>query len=216
MPEAGKSEWGMHAVVGISIVVLTVILGALLKIVSDVSALQTQVRQIEPSAHEAQAFAQLSSIRTQRPANIRKTLIQMESRDEALGIEFDPRQSTTDIHIVSDGVYFLIAAPQISRRAAGVKQSMLDMWIVLNGQDLANSSVRYAFAPTTIQGTQLRSGDNPTDVLVLQAALSLKAGDVLQLAMAVSAVGQGIGLYAIRPDVGPTVPAIITSLVKVS
>ena len=74
-----------------------------------------------------------------------------------------------------------------------------------NGKDVDNSTCR-----------QVIHDPKYTTVLVCQGIAECKAGDVFNVAIAVSAAGHGIGIKAIKPKGEPVVPSIIFSMYKIN
>ena len=94
----------------------------------------------------------------------------------------------------------------------------VDVWIRINGQDVANSGVRL-----TVHDI------NTTDVIVNNGVFALKEGDKLEVRANVVCPGQRprgkaeyarpnsnqVGTNAITPAVGPVVPAVIFSIYRI-
>jgi len=108
-----------------------------------------------------------------------------------------------DIGIVESGVYVLIAAPQVGRTSCN-GPSHIDFWLRKNNQDMPNSNVRCSIA-----------SDGDKDVIVNQTMSAFNAGDVLNVMMAVSKVGEGLGIEAIKTADRPLIPSIIFSMHKI-
>ncbi|MCG9661161.1 hypothetical protein [Vibrio mediterranei] len=195
-------------------------------ITQDLGALQSQMNQIEEIDNIAErltrleenvktfdhrnsqaAFAQLSSAKTQRPAQGGiGNIIEMELRDAISNVKFDPRRSSTDIEILIPGAYFVIAAPQIDRM--GIKEDgkseCFDMWMDINGTEVANSNVRHCF------GDQVT-----TDVIIGQGVGCYEQGDIIRMFMSSTGSNEGVGIVAITPENEPLVPSIIFSMFRV-
>ncbi len=147
-------------------------------------------------------YAQLISTQDQRPDTTDPVSISMNQNDGISGIEHST-DHPADIGIVESGVYVLIAAPQVGRKS-GNGPSHIDFWLRKNNQDIANSNVR-----STI------TDDNHKDVIVNQTMSVFKAGDVLNVMMAVSKAGEGLGIEAIKTEGRPLIPSIIFSMHKI-
>ena len=151
------------------------------------------------------AYIQLSDSTDQTPSTISPTLVQFDTQDAVLGIGHDVNQST-DIEILEDGVYFALAAGQVGRKSGSLLR-FIDLWFRINGEDVPNSTVR-ASAPAS-----LFVGD--TFVLVVQAVLPLKKGNVFGTCMAVSDPNDGLGLMVTNPDGRPRIPSVIFTMYQI-
>jgi hypothetical protein len=146
--------------------------------------------------------AQLISTLDQRPDSTDPVSVTMDQNDAISGIEHSS-DNPADIRIVESGVYVLIAAPQIGR-TSGNGPSHIDFWLRKNNQDIPNSNVR---------GTV--TDDSHKDVIINQTMSTFKAGDVVNVMMAVSKAGEGIGIEAINSTDRPLIPSIIFSMHKI-
>ncbi len=146
--------------------------------------------------------AQLISTLDQRPDSTDPVSVTMDQNDAISGIEHSS-DNPADIRIVESGVYVLIAAPQIGR-TSGNGPSHIDFWLRKNNQDIPNSNVR---------GTV--TDDSHKDVIINQTMSAFKAGDVVNVMMAVSKAGEGIGIEAINSTDRPLIPSIIFSMHKI-
>ncbi len=147
-------------------------------------------------------YAQLISTQDQRPNSTDPVPVFMDQNDEISGIEHNT-DHPADIRIVESGIYVLIAAPQIGR-TSGNGPSHIDFWLRKNNQDIANSNVRGTIAD-----------DSHKDVIINQTMSAFKAGDVVNVMMAVSKAGEGIGIEAIKSTDRPLIPSIIFSMHKI-
>jgi len=147
-------------------------------------------------------YAQIISTIDQRPDTTEPVPVFMDQNDSISGIEHS-NDHPADIGIVESGVYVVIAAPQIGR-TSGNGPSHVDFWLRKNGTDMPNSNVR---------GT-IKSDDDK-DVVVNQTMSPFKAGDVLNVMMAVDTVGEGLGIEAIQTDGRPLIPSVIFSMHKI-
>ena len=146
--------------------------------------------------------AQLISTLDQRPNTTDPVSVTMDQNDEISGIEHSS-DHPEDITIVESGIYVLIAAPQIGR-TSGNGPSHIDFWLRKNNQDIPNSNVR---------GTI--TDDSHKDVIINQTMSAFKTGDVVNVMMAVSKAGEGIGIEAIKSTDRPLIPSIIFSMHKI-
>ena len=147
-------------------------------------------------------FAQIISTIDQRPDTTDPVPVFMDQNDAISGIEHS-NEHLADIRIVESGTYVLIAAPQVGRKS-GNGPSTVDFWLRKNGQDIANSNVRCTVTE-----------DKDKDVVVNQTMSPFKAGDVLNVMMAVEKTGEGLGIEAIKSKDRPLIPSIIFSMHKI-
>lgn len=146
-------------------------------------------------------YAQIISTIDQRPDTTEPVPVFMDQNDQISGIEHTI-DHPADIRIVESGVYVLIAAPQVGITSKG--KGYVDFWLRRNGNDIPNSNVRCT----------VRSNDDK-DVVVNQAMSSFKAGDVINVMMAVEKTGEGLGIEAIKTPNRPLIPSIIFSMHKI-
>lgn len=132
--------------------------------------------------------------------------LKMEFVDSISGIEFNPRRSSTDIKIKEKGEYLFLIAPQVQRIEGFEEAACIDVWLRINGDDLANSSVRQCWSKDTDW--------DATSVLLLQATLPMKKNDTIQI-MGRSIPEKSVGIIAIKPDAIPIIPSIIVSVLRV-
>jgi len=147
-------------------------------------------------------FAQIISTKDQRPETTDPVPVFMDQNDAISGIEHST-DHPADIKIAESGTYVVIAAPQIGR-LSGDTPSHIDFWLRKNNKDIANSNVRATI--TT---------NEDKDVIVNQTMMNFNAGDVLNVMMAVSKTGEGLGVEAIRTEGRPLIPSIIFSMHKI-
>jgi hypothetical protein len=147
-------------------------------------------------------FAQIISTLDQRPDTTDPVSIFMNQNDAISGIEHS-NDHPADVHIQQSGTYVLIAAPQVGRKS-GNGPGYVDFWLRKNGTDIPNSNVRAVI-----------SGDDRKDVIVNQTMMPFKAGDVLNVMMAVEKTGEGLGVEAIKTPGRPLIPSIIFSMHKI-
>ena len=147
-------------------------------------------------------FAQIISTLDQRPDTTDPVAVVMDQNDAISGIEHSSDQPA-DIRIAESGTYVIIAAPQIGR-LSGDSPGYIDFWLRKNNSDIPNSNVR-----ATIKTSEDK------DVIINQTMMSFNAGDVLNVMMAVSKAGDGLGVEAIRTEGRPLIPSIIFSMHKI-
>jgi hypothetical protein len=148
--------------------------------------------------------AQLSHTKSIQPTNTKAVFVPMDSNDYINGgITHSSTRNSADVIINQAGSYLIVAAGQVGK-TSGSTTCNVDLWLRQNGQFVANSNTRNAV-----------NSVNDTVVLVSQAIMPLKANDVINTVMSVSAVGQGCGLIDTTPAGEPNIPAIIFSLVRI-
>jgi len=147
-------------------------------------------------------FAQIISTLDQRPDTTEPVPVMMDQNDGISGIEHSI-ESPADIKVVESGTYVVIASPQVGRKE-GNGPSSVDFWLRRNQDDIANSNVR-----CTVRD------DDHKDVIVNQTMMTFKAGDVLNVMMAVEKTGEGLGIEAIKTEGRPLIPSIIFSMHKI-
>jgi len=147
-------------------------------------------------------FAQIISTADQRPETTDPVPVFMDQNDEISGIEHSV-DNPADITIVESGTYVVIAAPQVGR-LSGNSTCHIDFWLRKNNKDIPNSNVRASI--TT---------NEDKDVIVNQTMTNFNAGDVLNVMMAVSKAGEGLGVEAIKTEGRPLIPSIIFSMHKI-
>mgnify|MGYP000117866456 CR=1 FL=1 len=147
-------------------------------------------------------YAQIISTIDQRPNTVEPIAVTMDQNDEISGISHSS-DHPADIRITESGVYVLIAAPQVGR-TSGNGPSHVDFWLRKNGVDIPNSNVRCSI-----------TSDDHKDVIVNQTMSAFKAGDVVNVMMAVEKAGEGLGIEAIKPSDRPLIPSIIFSMHKI-
>ena len=147
-------------------------------------------------------YAQIISTIDQRPDTTEPVPVFMDQNDGISGIEHSI-DHPADIGIAESGVYVIIAAPQVGRKS-GEGPEHVDFWLRKNGKDIPNSNVRCT----------IRTSEDK-DVIVNQTMTAFKAGDVLNVMMAVDTVGDGLGIEAIQTEGRPLIPSIIFSMHKI-
>ncbi len=147
-------------------------------------------------------YAQIISTLDQRPETTDPVPLFMDQNDAISGIEHSI-DHPADIKIAESGTYVVIAAPQIGR-LSGDTPGYIDFWLRKNNNDIPNSNVR----------ANIRNSEDK-DVIVNQTMMSFNAGDVLNVMMAVSKTGDGLGVEAIKTEGRPLIPSIIFSMHKI-
>ena len=154
---------------------------------------------------------QLSSTRTIYPTAA-GNFLKMDTVDSQGGdaMGFDARRDSTSISMQKDVTLFFVVVPQFRRPPESESEACLLVWLVVNGRDLANSSIKSCLG----EGDPWRD----TSTATLQAVLPLNKGDKVQVKMR-SDPGGGIGAVAITPHTvddlprPPLVPAAIVSAI---
>ncbi len=101
------------------------------------------------------------------------------------------------------GPYLIVAAPQVGREGGG-PYGCFDLWLRINGADVATSNVQLC----------QDEGSLAKDVIISQGIVPMAAGDVLEVMMSASNPEARICIEAIQPAGEPPVPAIIFSMIK--
>lgn len=150
-------------------------------------------------ADNAAIYAQLSSQETQ-VIGLSKNKLVLLDQDEASGINLNDNHD--HVIIKESGTYFIMAAGQIGTRERQNEAGYVDLWLVKNGQAVANSNTRQA------------TGPNFTTVLVSQSVIHLDAED--SIGFAFSATRPSLGLIASAANGNePLIPSIIISIFKI-
>ncbi|MCY4607473.1 MAG: hypothetical protein OXD40_02595 [bacterium] len=163
------------------------------KIVISLCALVASV-----SVASADQYLQASSSVTQCPGT-EPTLVAMDIIDAAEGIAMENNRIT----VSEAGPYLIVAAPQVGREGDG-PYGCFDLWLNINGNDVANSNVQLC----------LDDGSMAKDVIISQGIVPMEAGDALEVMMSASNPEAEICIEAIQPAGEPLVPAIIFSMIK--
>ena len=181
-------------------------LGALALVLAGISGILIAPQAFAQLAQNATITpaAQLSHTKSIQPTNTKPVFVPMDSNDYINGgITHSSTRNSADVIINQAGSYLIVAAGQVGK-TSGSTTCNVDLWLRQNGQFVANSNTRNAV-----------NSVNDTVVLVSQAIMPLKANDVINTVMSVSAVGQGCGLINTTPAGEPNIPAIIFSLVRI-
>jgi hypothetical protein len=150
------------------------------------------------------AFGQFSSLKTQRIRTMKPVEIQLDTREEIAGgvrtIDFDGGE----IIIKQSGMYLIITGPQVGKYR-GSKSRWIDFWLRVNNVDLPNSNIR-----------RVITDSQEKDVISLNVVTALKRGDTLNIMMAAESDNEGMGIEYIEPDMEPSIPSIITTIVQLA
>ena len=150
------------------------------------------------SVANAAQYLQASSSVTQCPGTA-PTLVEMDIIDAAEGVTLANNQ----ISVGEAGPYLIVAAPQVGREGGG-PYGCFDLWLRINGADVANSNVQLC----------QDEGSMAKDVIISQGIVPMEAGDMLEVMMSASNPEANICIEAIQPAGEPLVPAIIFSMIK--
>ena len=143
-------------------------------------------------------YLQASSSVTQCPGTAPE-VVAMDIVDAAKGIAMANNQIT----VGKAGAYLIFAAPQVGREGGG-PYGCFDLWLRINGADVANSNVQLC----------QDEGSMAKDVIISQGIVPMEAGDMLEVMMSASNPEANICIEAIQPAGEPLVPAIIFSMIK--
>ncbi len=146
----------------------------------------------------AAEYLQASSTITQCPGKAPE-VVKMDITDAASGITMKNNKIT----VSKAGAYLIVAAPQVGREGGG-PLGCFDLWLRVNGKDVANSNVQLC----------QDAGSRAKDVIISQGIVPLAAGSVLEVMMSANNPKAAICIEAIRPSGEPLVPSIIFSMIK--
>ena len=147
---------------------------------------------------EADQYLQASSTLTQCPGAAPE-VVKMDVTDAASGIALKDNKVT----VSEAGPYLIVAAPQVGRADAG-PLGCFDLWLRVNGSDVANSNVQLC----------QDAGSRAKDVIISQGIVPMTAGGVLEVMMSANNPGANMCIEAIQPPGEPLVPSIIFSMIK--
>lgn len=139
-----------------------------------------------PAFAQQAFFAQLSSSETQ----LGSTVVDFDQVDGIQGMSYD---KATGLTVDKKGAYLIIAAPQV---ITGI--GCYDLWLNVNGAQVANSNVRYC-----------SDSSGQTDVIVSQGAGCFDVGDVINPEQS------GTGIEAIQLSGEPLIPSIIFTAYRI-
>lgn len=148
--------------------------------------------------------AQISHTISIQPNVTKPIYVPMNANDYInAGITHSSTRNPDDVIVNQDGTYLIVAAGQVGK-TSGSTTCNVDLWLSQNGEYVANSNTRASV-----------NAVNDTIVLVSQAIMPLKATDVINTVMSVSASDQGCGLINTASPTEPNIPAIIFSIVRI-
>ena len=150
------------------------------------------------SVAKADQYLQASSTITQCPGTAPE-VVKMDLTDAASGIAMADNKVT----VSEAGPYLIVAAPQVGREGAG-PLGCFDLWLRVNGSDVANSNVQLC----------QDDGSRAKDVIISQGIVPMAAGDVLEVVMSANNPEAKMCIEAIQPPGEPLVPSIIFSMIK--
>ena len=150
------------------------------------------------SVANAGQYLQASSSISQCPGTAPE-VVRIDITDAANGIAL----ADDKITVSEAGPYLVVAAPQVGREGAG-PLGCLDLWLRVNGSDVANSNVQLC----------QDAGSMAKDVIISQGIVPLESGDVLEVLMSANNPEANICIEAIQPPGEPLVPSIIFSMIK--
>ena len=150
------------------------------------------------SMAHADQYLQASSTITQCPGTAPE-VVRIDVTDAANGIAMADNKIT----VSEAGTYLIVAAPQVGREGAG-PLGCFDLWLRVNGSDVANSNVQLC----------QDAGSMAKDVIISQGIVPLAAGDALEVMMSANNPEAGLCIEAIQPPGEPLVPSIIFSMIR--
>ena len=150
------------------------------------------------SMAHADQYLQASSTITQCPGTAPE-VVGIDVTDAANGIAMADNKIT----VSEAGTYLIVAAPQVGREGAG-PLGCFDLWLRVNGSDVANSNVQLC----------QDAGSMAKDVIISQGIVPLAAGDALEVMMSANNPEAGLCIEAIQPPGEPLVPSIIFSMIR--
>ena len=150
------------------------------------------------SMAKADQYLQASSTITQCPG-MAPEVVKMDLTDAASGIAMMDNKVT----VSEAGPHLIVAAPQVGREGAG-PLGCFDLWLRVNGSDVANSNVQLC----------QDAGSRAKDVIISQGIVPMAAGDVLEVVMSANNPEAKMCIEAIQPPGEPLVPSIIFSMIK--
>jgi hypothetical protein len=150
------------------------------------------------SVANAGQYLQASSSISQCPGTAPE-VVRIDITDAANGIAL----ADDKITVSEAGPYLVVAAPQVGREGAG-PLGCFDLWLRVNGSDVANSNVQLC----------QDAGSMAKDVIISQGIVPLESGDVLEVLMSANNPEANICIEAIQPPGEPLVPSIIFSMIK--
>ena len=146
----------------------------------------------------ASLYLQASSSVSQCPGTAPE-VVAMDIVDAANGITL----ANNRITVGETGPYLIVAAPQVGREGAG-PYGCFDLWLRVNGVDVANSNVQLC----------QDEGSRAKDVIISQGIVPMEAGDTLEVLMSANNPEAAMCIEAIQPSGEPLVPSIIFSMIQ--
>ena len=146
----------------------------------------------------ASLYLQASSSVSQCPGTAPE-VVAMDIVDAANGITL----ANNRITVGETGPYLIVAAPQVGREGAG-PYGCFDLWLRVNGADVANSNVQLC----------QDEGSRAKDVIISQGIVPMEAGDTLEVLMSANNPEAAMCIEAIQPSGEPLVPSIIFSMIQ--
>ena len=146
----------------------------------------------------ASQYLQASSSVSQCPGTAPE-VVAMDIVDAANGITL----ANNRITVGETGPYLIVAAPQVGREGAG-PYGCFDLWLRVNGADVANSNVQLC----------QDEGSRAKDVIISQGIVPMEAGDTLEVLMSANNPEAAMCIEAIQPSGEPLVPSIIFSMIQ--
>ena len=150
------------------------------------------------SMANAEQYLQASSTITQCPG-MAPEVVEIDVTDAASGLTLTDNRIT----VSEAGPYLIVAAPQVGREGAG-PLGCFDLWLRVNGSDVANSNVQLC----------QDAGSMAKDVIISQGIIPLSEGDVVEVMMSANNPEAAMCIEAIEPPGEPLVPSIIFSMIK--
>ena len=137
----------------------------------------------------ASQYLQASSSVTQCPGTAPE-VVALDIVDAANGITL----ASNAITVGEAGPYLVVAAPQVGRQGAG-PYGCFDLWLRVNGADVANSNVQLC----------QDEGSRAKDVIISQGIVPMEAGDTLEVLMSANNPDAALCIEAIQPSGEPLV-----------
>ena len=131
--------------------------------------------------------------------------INITNNDEGYGIGMSTGHNGTNITFNIDGVYHMVAQPQVKAGAVGGGKGDFHMWIEKN--------IGSGFVNIPDSNIELSLGTNEEDVIVLATTLRFNQGDTIRFVASVS--DNNILLHAQSPSGEPIIPSIIFTMFRV-
>lgn len=151
---------------------------------------------------EVEAYAQINSAMTQRPAKIVGSLFIAENIAANKNFDFSPNNDFLICKI--GGIYFVSASIQPAALNLGIN-GHLDAWFELNHKPISASCSRTYVTEKS-----------PISVMTIPFIIELKPGDTLGTRFAASNPEIGITYIAAPSSIEPSVPSYTLSIYKVN